>query len=98
MTDGTESFLSRWISRFTQWMERPVTLKDRVISSLLGLWAGLWIGGLGSIIFIEPPIASMTVVYAALGGSLLCFIAGLTIPKYSMLLFFPFSFVGISGN
>jgi hypothetical protein len=83
--------------RLRKWWEQPSRPGDRVTSGLLGLWAGLWIGGIGRVIY-ETPVSFMEVAVFALCGALVMFILGITFPKVSRFVTVPFSFFGVGSG
>ncbi len=82
---------------FREWFKEPATAQDRFASAMYGAWAGIWLGGLGRIIY-ETPVSLPVVGKFALGGAIICLVVGAVVPKYSRVAFFPFAFFGISSN
>lgn len=82
---------------FKEWFKEPATAQDRFASAMFGAWAGLWLGGLGRIIY-ETPVSFTLVGKFALGGAILCLVMGALAPKYSRVVFYPFAFFGIGSN
>jgi hypothetical protein len=83
--------------RFRRWWDRPSRPGDRAMSGLLGAWAGLWIGGLGILIF-GPPLGLWGILGFAFAGSVLVFCFGMVFPKASRLVTTPFAFFWIGGG
>ena len=79
------------------WWSEPIRTRDRVMSTFIGFWAGIWIGGLGRIIY-STPVSGITILYFALGGALICAFFGAIAPKYSRIIFLPFTLFSIGGN
>ena len=67
------------------------------MSALLGVWAGIWIGALGRIIYATP-VSMMTILYFALGGALICAVFGAIAPKHIRIIFIPFALFSIGGS
>ena len=59
----------------------PTTRSDRLTGGLVGGIAGLWIGGLGRIIFGQLPVSFEVVVAWALCAACLGFALGIRFPK-----------------
>ena len=74
-----------------------MTGKDRIMSALIGLWAGLWIGGLGRVIYATP-VGGGDVLRYALLGAVICAAIGGTIPKHSRIIFLPFCLFGFGTS
>ena len=90
------NFLTKRKERFLNWWSEPTNTRDRVTSAFLGFWAGIWLGGLGRIIY-STPVSGMTVLYFALGGALICSLLGASAPKHTRIIFIPFAFFQIGG-
>ena len=88
-------FINKKKKQIQKWWQRPATKSDRVFSAMLGVWAGMWIGGLGRI-FFETPVPFGQIGYFGLYGAILGAISGAFFPKASRFLFYPFAFLGFS--
>ena len=90
------SFIKRKIEATKQWWMAPTTHSDRLTGGLVGGIAGLWIGGLGSIIFGQLPVSFEVVVAWALCAACLGFALGIRFPKIMTVILFPFATFGCS--
>jgi hypothetical protein len=81
--------------KFKKWWQHPPTQDDRFMSALFGMWAGMWLGGLGRVIY-ETPVSIGQIGYFALCASILGAIIGAIFPKASRIMFYPFIFLGVS--
>jgi len=88
-------YLNTKKERFQAWWQKPVTKSYRVSSGLLGLWAGIWIGGLGRV-FYQTPVSFNVIGYFALFGAIAGAIIGSSFPKGSRFISLPFAFMGVS--
>lgn len=64
---------------------------------MIGAWAGVWIGGLGRVIY-ETPVSFSEVGKFALLGAISAAIIGVIFPKTSRFVFYPFAFFGFGGG
>jgi len=87
-------FLNNRKEKFRKWWQRPPTQDDRFMSALVGLWAGMWIGGLARVLY-ETPVSFGQIGYFALCGSIVGSIVGVVFPKASRIVFYPFIFLGV---
>ncbi len=82
------------INKVKNWLKEPVNKQDYIKSALVGLWAGIWIGGLCRIIY-ETPVELFSVVKFSILGAAVCAFLGLIFPKASRVIFLPFTFFNI---
>ena len=58
LADGIHSLMDRQISRVSAWWNGPVDSTYRLISAAMGLWAGVWIGGL----FVSQGVEALSTI------------------------------------
>ena len=90
-------FINQKIDSIRRWFAEPASPADRLLSAVIGTWAGVWIGGLGRV-FYETPVSFMSVGKFALGGAITCMLVGAVFPKYSRIAFYPFAFIGFGST
>jgi len=83
------------IEKFKVWWQKPLAATDRFISSLMGMWAGIWLGCL-FLVGYETQAYIENAGRFALYGLAIGAITGFIFPKGSRILFFPFLFFGVS--
>jgi hypothetical protein len=82
---------------FVHWWLAPSTRKDRVRGAIVGSLGSFWIGILGRIILGTLPISISTLGWWALGSVLTGIVLGITFPKVTTCICFPFSIFGVSS-
>lgn len=96
--EETGSFWQRQRRRFLAWWRAPATVSDRVLSAIMGAWAGLWIGGLGRMLVTSTSVPLAEVFWFAVGGGLWLAAAGAVFPKAVRCIALPFAFFGVGGG
>ena len=86
------AFFKRRTDGFRAWWRAPPTVMDRVLSSFLGGWAGLWIGAIGRIII--GPASLPELLQYSVGTAIALLAMGALFPKTMRIVAFPFAFIG----
>ena len=77
--------------KIKNWWVDPITKSYRISSSLMGMWAGLWLACLLLLVFEgQTPIDNIGVF--AIYGIILGGLSGAIFPKISRMIFLPFIF------
>ena len=92
------SFFKRRLEEFRIWWRAPASRKDRVVGALIGAFGCFWIGILGRLFLGPTPVDGVTLGWWALGSVIVGVALGVTFPKVTTCVCFPFSSFGIGSG
>jgi hypothetical protein len=88
-----EIFRNR-IAKLRVWWRTPASRKERIYSTLLGAFAGFWIGTLLGAWYIGFPVLVSVVIWYGVVGALSVASLGALFPKVVGCIALPFAFMG----
>jgi len=92
------SFLRRRIQGFSEWWNTPATIRDRVVSGMIGGLGGFWIGLLGRLLLGPQPVDIVVLGGWVVGTMVFLSVLGVLFPKVIGTICYPFSLFGIGNS